>query len=146
MFRACIRDHSLGSIWLCFPIIFIPVLFTFYNQEIAWHVISPLWAQCCWISLHEDNVIHHNTSRTSCNTTAALQELLIYFLHRRPRHRNPAVSSKNKTRQHYFSGNPVGQSLAHWATTCQQDLSHLSPFPRPPLHLQIMTTEPCVRE
>lgn len=50
--------------------------------------------------------------------------------------RHPAVSSKNKTRQHYFSGRPVRHSLAHRATTCQQDfsaLSHSPPFPRPPI-------------
>lgn len=42
---------------------------------------------------------------------------------------NPAVSSKNKTHQHYFCSRAVRHSLAHHTTTCQQDLRALSPFP-----------------
>lgn len=92
-------------------------------------LFPPFWLPRCWLSLKEYNVVHHNTSRTSCNSAAPKRETLLCFLHRWPWWRKPAGVSKSETRQHGFSCGAVRQRTAQWTTTCQQHLSPLSPSP-----------------
>lgn len=105
--------------------------FCLYNDQEKHDVLSPFWVvQHCFSRFKEN--IGHNLSNTSRDTTATLKRW------RNPiqwaAQRKPAVSSKNKTRQHYFCGRPVRQRCIHWATTCQQEpgpLSPTGPFSRP---------------
>ncbi len=102
-----------------------------------------------WIGWTEDNAIHHNMSRTSCNTTVSSSEMLSYFtlittarelgfIFKEQDTSTPALQQTCRT-QSGLSGNDLSTRSQHFIAAFS-----FSWTSHPLFHLLIMTALQCV--